>query len=83
MHALGAVLPEMAEKDAADISSNLRNVHPPGRSHPGLGFRCVVLPAFCSLSTASTRNRGSGPKPHVLRAVGMAPLVFVPDFMAS
>lgn len=49
----------------------------------GLGFRCAVLPAFCSLSTASTWNRGSGPKPHVLRAVGMAPLVFVPDFMAS
>ena len=30
--ALGAVLPEMAEKDAANISSNLHDVCPPGRS---------------------------------------------------
>ena len=70
MHALGAVLPEMAEKDAADISSNLHNVHPPGRSHPSWLWTEILMCGAPCLFAVSIQPPpgivGSGPKLHVL-----------------
>lgn len=76
----------MAEKDAADIFSNLHDVCPPGRSHPS--WLWTDSDVWCSLhfhglNTASPRNPGVWLEtPRSRRTVGMAPLVFVPDFMA-